>query len=229
MGADMTAAVHQTRPPLRILDPDGPLAIRAPRVQDAPALVEAIEASVGALRGFMPFAHMAQTVDVQYTRLADVVANYWKGEDYHWNLADPREPGRILGCVGLHRRAMNRRSLEVGYWVRTGYEGRGLCTRAARMAVLLAIEYFGCQRVQCCYDINNRGSARVADKVGFVVEGELRGFGPAGDDAMRANGWDAADVIRMTALGPDDARSQPWYGPLRERLQVFDWLGRPTG
>lgn len=222
----MNRAVHQTRPPLRIVDPEGPLMLCAPQVQQAPALVEALDESLDALRRFMPWAHLPQTVDVQYARLTEVVGAYWRGDDYNLHIYDPRAPQRALGGVGLHRRTMNRQALEMGYWVRSGDAGRGVCTRAARMVLVLAIELFGCQRVQCGYDVGNLASARVAAKVGFEIEGDLRNFGPAGDDAMRANGWAGVGTNRMTALGPERARSQPWYPGLRDRLEVYDWLGR---
>lgn len=221
----MNATISQTRPPARLVDPQGPLMLRAPTVQDAPALVDAIQASLPALRAFMPWSHLPQTVDAQYARLADVVAAYWKGEDYIWHIAHPDRPGVILGCMGLHRRAMNRRALELGYWVRTDHAGRGICTRAARMIVVLAVEHFGCRRVQCGFDTANAASGRVGAKAGFEVEGDLKGYGPAGDAAMRAAGWAADDVNRMTALDPTRARAQPWYGPLAARMQLWDWRG----
>lgn len=221
--------ISQTRPPMRLVDPGGPLMLRAPTVQDAPALVDAIQASLPALRGFMPFAHAPQTVDVQYARLADASAAYWKGDDYVLHVCRPDRPADIIGCVGLHRRAMNQRALELGYWVRTDHAGRGLCTRAARMAVALAFEFFDCRRVQCGYDTANGASARVASKVGFAIEGDLLDYGPAGDDAMRADGWLADGINRMTALDAVRARQQPWYAPLVKRLQVWDWLGEPVG
>ncbi len=221
--------VHQTRPPSKLLDPDGPLLLRAPRIQDAAPLAEALADSMDALRAFMPWAHVPQTVDAQYARLTDVIGNYWKGSDYNWHIFDPRDPERALGAIGLHRRAMNRAAMEMGYWVRTGHEGQGICTRAARMILVLAIEHFGLQRVQCGYDLGNTASGRVGEKVGFVVEGDLKGYGPAGDDAMRANGWVAHEVNRMTAIDPERARSRPWYAAMRDRLEVYDWLGERVG
>lgn len=225
----MSRPITQTRPPSRVVDPEGPLELRAPRVQDAPALVDAIADSLDALKRFMPFGHAPQTIDVQYARLTGLIGSYWRGEDYTWHLRDPADPERLLGCIGLHRRAMNPRALEVGYWIRSGADGRGLCTRAVRAIAVLAFEHFDCVRVQCGYDINNGASARVAEKAGFVVEGDLTDYGPAGDDAMRADGWACAGVNRMTALGPDRARAQPWYGPAVRRLRFYDWMGRPVG
>lgn len=222
----MNAPIHQTRPPSKILDPEGPLMLCAPDVRQAHSAVEALHASLPALRGFMPFAHLNQTVDVQYTRLAQLTATYWTGKDYGLHLYDPAEPEVFLGSVGLHRRAMNPDALEIGYWVRTDRAGRGLCTRAARMAVVLCIEHFGCQRVQCGYDVANHASARVAEKAGFAVEGDLVGYGPRGTEAMRANGWLAAGVNRMAALDPARARAQPWYAPMVARLRWWDWMGR---
>lgn len=221
-------AIHQHRPPARVLDPQGPLLLCAPRVQHAPATIEAIEISRPELRAFMPFAHLEQTVDTQYTRLAKVAADYWTGRDYIWHLFDPAAPDTLLGCVGLHRRTMNQHGLELGYWVRSDRAGRGLCTRAARMAVVIAFERFDCRRVQCGYDIANLGSARVAAKVGFAVEADLPNYGPAGTAQMRADGWRCREINRMTALDPAHARAQAWYAPLVARMQWWDWMDRPA-
>lgn len=224
----MSTAIHQQRPPSRILDPEGPLLLCAPAVQHTPSLVRAIHASLPALRGYMPFAHLTQDEDTQYTRLAQVSADYWRGDDYHMHLFDPRAPDEVLGCVGLHRRTLHRHGLEVGYWVRSSHAGQGLCTRAARMAVVLAITHFACDRVQCAFDPTNGASARVAEKVGFEVQAELPGFGPPGTDAMRAAGWRASGQIRLTALDPARARAQPWWAPMCARLQWWDWRGEPV-
>lgn len=216
-------AVSQRRPPSRIVD--GHIELRAPQLADAPALVGAITESLPALRAFMPWAHLAHDVEAQYTRLVDVVAAYWRGEDYLFHIFDARTEA-LIGCMGLHRRAMNIRAIELGYWVRTGAAGQGVCTRAARALVVLAFERFGMKRVQCGYDEGNRASARVVEKVGFEIEGRLVGYGPAGTEAMRSRGWAAEGVNVMSALQDDEARALPWYAEARDRLEVYDWLGR---
>jgi len=223
------ADVTPERPPALIRDPEGPLELRPPRVQDAPALVEAIRESLPELKGFMPWAHWEEnnTVAAQYTRLADQSAAYWKGKDYLYHLFEPGEE-RLLGSVGLHRRALNARAVEVGYWGRTSAAGRGLCTRAVQALLVVAFERFGFKRVQCGFDLANEASARVNAKVGFRVEGDLRDYGPAGTAAMRADGWRAEEVNRMTSISPDEARAQPWFAPTLARVELLDWLGQPV-
>lgn len=216
--------VRPDRPPSRIVDPEGPLELRAPEVRHAPALVEAIEESLPALKRFMPWAHLPHGVDAQYTRLAGAVAAFWRGEDYNFHLFDPRTD-TFVGCIGLHRRAMNRHAIEMGYWVRTTAAGKGVCTRAARALLVVGYEHFGLRRVQCGYDAANAASGRVVAKVGYREEGRLVGYGPAGDDAMRADGWAGAEVNVMCALLADEARAQPWYAAVRDRVEVYDWLG----
>lgn len=219
----MSDAVHSRRPPVEITDASSGLSLHAPRPQDAPALVDAITESLPELKRFMPWAHFENTVDSQYTRLAGLAAAYWRGDEYVLNVF---EDHRILGCIGLHRRAMNDRAVELGYWVRTSAAGRGVATLAGQMAVLMAFDLFDCRRVQCGYDTANVASARVAAKIGFRVEGDLVGYGPMGNDAMRADGWATDEVIRMTALMSDARSSLDWYPAVRERVRVRNWLGR---
>lgn len=218
--------IDAKHPPSAIVDPDGPLMLRAPRIEDAVALYDAKIESLAALKQFMAWAHGQHSIEQEYTRMSGAVGAFWRGDDFVFTICDPNDEARVLGCIGLHRRAMNPRAIEVGYWVRSGAAGKGICTRAARMLVVVAVEYMGFERVQCGYDIGNVASARVVERVGFRVEGDLRGYCATGDDAMRADGWAGTGVNRMTALDPTEARAQPWYAETRDRLVVRDWLGR---
>ncbi|MEZ4431468.1 MAG: GNAT family N-acetyltransferase [bacterium] len=224
--ADEVPGIDAKHPPSAIVDPEGPLMLRAPRITDALAVYEAKIESLAALRQFMAWAHGPQSVEQDYQRMSGAVGAFWRGDDFVFMMCDPADEARVLGCIGLHRRAMNPRAIEVGYWVRTGASGSGICTRAARMLVVVAVEHMGFVRVQCGYDVGNAASERVIEKVGFRAEGDLRGYYATGDDAMRADGWISRGINRMCALDPSEARAQPWYAATRDRLVVHDWLGR---
>jgi RimJ/RimL family protein N-acetyltransferase len=80
--------------------------------------------------------------------------------------------GGVLGGIGLTWNDAQDVA-EIGYWARREARGRGVTTRALRLAGGLAFER-GAARVQLRADVENTPSRRVAEKAGFTAEGVLR-------------------------------------------------------
>ena len=78
-----------------------------------------------------------------------------------------------IGGSGLHTR-VGERALEIGYWIRAGYEKQGLATEATAALTRVAFEVNEVQRVEIHCDPRNAASAAVARKVGMVHEATLR-------------------------------------------------------
>jgi RimJ/RimL family protein N-acetyltransferase len=83
--------------------------------------------------------------------------------------------GALVGSVGVGWVGdREERVGEVGYWMRKEARGRGLTTRAVRLASRWALSELGCERLQLRADEQNLPSQRVAEKAGFTREGVLR-------------------------------------------------------
>ena len=80
--------------------------------------------------------------------------------------------GRVLGSVGASWNESGDVA-EIGYWTRADARGRGSTTRAVRLVARWAFDA-GAARVQLRADVENTPSRRVAEKVGFTLEGVLR-------------------------------------------------------
>jgi len=80
--------------------------------------------------------------------------------------------GRVLGSIGSTWNETGDVA-EIGYWLRADARGSGVATRALRLLVPWALAE-GAQRVQLRADVENTASRRVAEKVGFRLEGVLR-------------------------------------------------------
>ena len=72
---------------------------------------------------------------------------------------------------------------EIGYWLRTRFAGQGYMTEAVGCITDFAFDRLGARRVEIRCDSLNRRSARVAERAGFCLEGELRNaeVGPGGE------------------------------------------------
>jgi RimJ/RimL family protein N-acetyltransferase len=77
----------------------------------------------------------------------------------------------VIGGTGLHRFDWSVPRFEIGYWVRTGYEGQGYVTEAVQALTEFAFNEFGAKRVEIMCDAKNTRSAAVAERLGYELEG----------------------------------------------------------
>jgi [ribosomal protein S5]-alanine N-acetyltransferase len=103
------------------------------------------------------------------------------------------EGDRIVGRVALANVVRGPwQNATLGYWIDEGSGGRGHATRAVRLALQFAFEHAGLHRVQPAIIPRNVRSVRVAEKVGFRLEGRALHY-------LKINGvWEDHDVYALT-------------------------------
>lgn len=109
----------------------------------------------------------------------------WDSEkDASWAITEDDQP---IGQVGLRAISLFEGTAELSYWVLPAARGREVAVRAARALTQWTFE-LGLHRVVLQHSTANTASCRVAAKLGFPVEGTLRG-------ALRhADGWHDSHV-----------------------------------
>ncbi len=86
----------------------------------------------------------------------------------------PPDPERHLGGISIWYVSRTNLVGEIGYWVRSDLTGRGVCTEAARRLLRYGFDDLRLHRIVLRIAVGNRGSERVAEKLGFTNEGTLR-------------------------------------------------------
>jgi RimJ/RimL family protein N-acetyltransferase len=142
---------------------DGTVELRPWRERDAEAIVEC-------MNGDDEIARWLDRVPQPYT-LQDAVGDIRSDGEEKYAVTDAAT-GRVLGSIGLTW-GETRDVVEIGYWARADARGRGVMTRALRLASVHALRS-GADRVQLRADVLNVSSRRVAEKAGFTLEGVLR-------------------------------------------------------
>jgi RimJ/RimL family protein N-acetyltransferase len=82
--------------------------------------------------------------------------------------------GEFLGMVAIVELDLAGRQGEIGYMVAPAARGRGVAGRALRLISAWAFGPLGLERVELRISSDNVPSVRVAERLGFVREGELR-------------------------------------------------------
>ena len=153
------------------------LVLRSPRAGDGPLVNKAIAVSHAELAPWMPWAGTMPSVDESEAHCRRQQARFLLREDFVFFMfvrdAAGGE-GELVGGTGLHRIDWTVRKFEIGYWRKTGCEGRGFVTEAVRALARLAFDALEARRVEIRMDDNNARSWRVAERAGFTLEALLR-------------------------------------------------------
>jgi ribosomal-protein-serine acetyltransferase len=201
-------ARHRVTVPRELVGPR--VRLRPLRLSDAPAVWEAIEKSRKRLNRWLPWVHHIRSAADERRYIARV-RELWRRRDKLSVGIFDRTSGRYLGGTGLERINWGRRCFEVGYWIRTGAEGRGYVSEAVRLLTCLAFDRLGGERVEIFMHPRNARSEAVAKRLGFVYEGTARAVTPGPDGALEDR--------HMYALVRSDYARVPWRsGRLRAPL-----------
>jgi len=153
------------------------LVLRVPRAGDGWLVNDAIGVSHAELAPWMPWAGTMPSVDESEAHCRRQQARFLLREDFVF-LMFVRDAaggeGELIGGSGLHRIDWIVRKFEIGYWRKTGCQGRGFVTEAVRALARLAFDALDARRVEIRMDDNNAASWRVAERAGFTLEALLR-------------------------------------------------------
>lgn len=150
----------------------GPVLLRPWRAGDVGPMAEAVAESIEELRPWMPWAAAEPLSPADRARLIAESAHQWqRGESFNYGM----HAGDVMvGCTGLHQR-VGPGGLEIGYWVRTSWAGRGIATATTRALTTMVFTLPGLDRVEIEHDQANAASRRVPEKLGFTLVEEVPG------------------------------------------------------
>lgn len=141
----------------------------------------AVRESLPELKPWLPWA----TDDYDSAAALSYITRSVQGwaERTEFNYAIFTTVGDLIGSIGLMTR-VGPGALEIGYWMRTPWAGRGHMTAAVRVLARVALTLPGIERVVIRHDAANAASGAVAAKAGFT-EAERVTADPAAPSGSR--------------------------------------------
>jgi RimJ/RimL family protein N-acetyltransferase len=152
---------------------DSTIMIRPLRAKDIPAEYEAVCESIPEVSVWMGWCHPGYTIE-ETTAFIMSREEAWKNDtDYEFGIFDAAT-GKFLGGTGLNFINRVHNCANLGYWVRSSATGRGVASRAARLAARYGLEHLRLQRIEILAAVGNHPSQRAAEKAGALREAVLR-------------------------------------------------------
>jgi ribosomal-protein-serine acetyltransferase len=148
---------------------DGGLLLRPLVARDAGELYMLVDAHPRELARWLPWVTATRAVaDSSYYIMS--LTGFWKSGLAYGVF----ENGQLVGTVGFQHGDERNQTVEIGYWLGTPFQGKGLATRALRLALKAGFEHTAVHRVAARVQLDNRPSIALLEKLGFQFEGVER-------------------------------------------------------
>jgi RimJ/RimL family protein N-acetyltransferase len=149
------------------------LHIRVARPGDGAVYNQAVLDSLLVLSPWLGWVSPPPTVEESEMNCRKAFARFLMNEDL-MAFFFLKDGGTLIGGSGLHKANWTLRQFEIGYWCRSGFQGKGLITEGVRCLADHALQVLNANRVFLTTDEQNIASWRLAERAGFELEGTLR-------------------------------------------------------
>jgi len=156
--------------------------LRVPRQGDGQIVYEAVVESREDFLPWLPFAVEEPSPQKSDQWASDQHARFLRGDPFGLLVFD-RFTHELIGSSGFANANWAQKWCEIGYWLRTSRQGRGLMTETILFLSDFCLFEWGMDRVEIRSDPKNFRSVRVAERAGFRLEKTLTGdsMTPQGD------------------------------------------------
>jgi [ribosomal protein S5]-alanine N-acetyltransferase len=167
------------------------VALRPAEPDDAPLLKSwRSEASVRRHQPLAPLTTGQLRAEIVSRRHQDLYQG--RGDRFDWIVLLGELP---VGWITLVVHSWDHGLGECGYALSTPYQGRGIMTRALGLLMEDLFQHAPLYRVEARCALDNKSSQRVLEKLGFELEGRLRGY-------FHLNG-ERVDNLLFSLIRPD--------------------------
>lgn len=147
--------------------------LRRVTLRDARRWAEHVRADLGHLGEHLPWPAATTAT----TRVAEFIARYTRSEDGRVLLLGAVAADELVGGTVLMSYAPSLDTIELGCWVTSAFEGRGLVRQMCVYTVRYARVQLAVHRVEWRCAAENGRSRALAQRLGFELEGTLREAG----------------------------------------------------
>jgi ribosomal-protein-serine acetyltransferase len=145
--------------------------LRTPTAADAERIFALVDRNRAHLRSWLPWVDGVTGVAVIREFLAVVLARIEEGAALEFLI---EHDGELAGLSGFRTIDRANRAADIGYWLREDFGGRGIMTSCCRALVRHGFESLDLNRISLHAAVDNARSRRVAERLGFRLEGVLR-------------------------------------------------------
>ncbi|PID66651.1 MAG: RimJ/RimL family protein N-acetyltransferase [Gammaproteobacteria bacterium] len=120
------------------------------------------------LQQWLPWAKHANDIDFFLTFINKSLHDYADGKSLTCAII---YQDNIVGNISFNRILSALKKVEIGYWLRQDYRGKGIVTQSVSALIDYAFNRLDMQVVQISAAVDNLPSRRVCERLGFTLQG----------------------------------------------------------
>lgn len=147
------------------------LLLRSFQPEDADGLFEAVNGSREHLRPWFPWVDATTKPEHSLQFIQQSLTHQTNQRSMALGIIYKR---KIIGSMGMHNWDHYLKKAQLGYWISKEYEGQGIIYTCLLRFIDFLFERTQLHKLEILFMPDNIRSAKIAEKVGFRVEGVLR-------------------------------------------------------
>ena len=123
------------------------------------------------LREWLPWVDQMHTVANFKQYINDSIKRAAEGTDFGYAIIIDKN---IVGRMGMHHINRQNKICEIGYWLASCLQGRGIITKCCKALIDHGFTVLDLNRIEIKCGVGNTKSIAIPEKLGFKKEGILR-------------------------------------------------------
>ncbi len=149
------------------------ITIRRYFLEDTDGLYEAVRESIKEVSVWLPWCHPEYSKQESIDWISMQMDAWDYGNEYSFFILE-NSTEKLIGGVGINQLVKEHKMGNLGYWIRTGYTGKGIATAATLLCAKFGFEELKLNRIEIIAATENFASIKVAEKAGAKREAVLR-------------------------------------------------------
>ncbi len=145
--------------------------LRFPEEADAGEIYDLITRDLQHMKEWLPWVHDDYNIEQTREFVRRNLESFRENRSFSMRVL---YRGRAAGNIGFNYFDWEHRKTEIGYWLGSSFQGRGLITKSCRVLVNYAFRTLSLNRVSILCGVGNLKSRAIPERLGFKMEGVLR-------------------------------------------------------
>jgi ribosomal-protein-serine acetyltransferase len=150
------------------LEVDEQIKLKILQPEHAERVYELVDKNRDYLGRWFIWVDKTKSAEVSQQFIEEQLEKRLRGREYTYGVV---YEGLVVGVADL--RIKGDKAPEIGYWIDEDYSGRGITTKVANGLIEFAKSELGVERFALRIDPRNKASQRVAEKLGFAIDGDV--------------------------------------------------------
>ncbi len=123
------------------------------------------------LNKWLPWPSHTKTIEDSKSFIKNSIIKFAEGKSM---ICAIEYVGKIVGVVGYNSIVKEVKKVEIGYWISSQYQGKGIITRSCSRLIRYAFDELEFEKVQISVATENVASRKVCERLGLKLEGVIK-------------------------------------------------------